>query len=942
MQVLGDFSEEKVEKSQPLLSVHLDSPVRDAKLKQLSKIVTNNQGPLTPAEKKTYLEYNTLINEGRTSWEGLTFGFYPFFKTIGKTTKYNPAHLHHHSLTDLSNIIGLTRELVQRQINMLPSQMMNLTSIPNVDRTALLRSKPLQYYWKLKSLFEDIVLLTATGSLRSKHLLSLMKGDIKDLGNGCFSLNLTNTMKVIAGRELTLIVDPSAKIRWMGTREHLLMLADVCCQRFMVILAAELAKLNNTSYYPDPDLLLRVFNWGDSILAHNGNQGYDLISSWESLIVGILVQDSKDPYVTTDLFLKTMKTDFLSRGGTQDQLDSLINLVSSAMKSSPSNGFQLFGLYRIWGHPTIDSSKGILKLKKLACRPRPVNMTKINLIFEKFCEYFCMSYYRRNSSWPKCDTSKLPNSSYLKEKIERNLPIDAQHPAYNPLDWHFIKFEKTFIIPKQFDLSELISDKAMSHTLSVLLECIKRDKNIGNSADRSVIIQWIKSEIGDPEQFLRLINDNGFDPDEVVVGVCPKERELKILARLFGLLTFQKRMYVVLTESLIAAHFLKYFPEITVMNNQSELLKKQLYATQDMGTDKAKVVKIVVNIDFNKWNTNMRFIETEKVFRAMDNLLGFDNLITRTHEMFTNSTLYLADGTICPEVDEHKLRASPYVWRGHLGGIEGLRQKGWTLWTVVILKYIMSKCNIKAQLMGQGDNQVLICSYPKALSVEEIISTHKRFLTELEDFISDLGPPLKREETWESTTLFMYGKYPIFKGCPQPLSLKKISRFMRCSNEGFPTIDSSLSSLSAGFFDASWMEHTPIIPCICYTFEVINSLKLHLEWSILATKPLLSLAKTRTSFKIPDNQGGQQTILIPRNAWALLDNSYKILWSIFFTSKEFRRIPYCLATSGVNPRISRSINFRYLVFEKPYQECQVQSFVGLAKTDSLEYAKSSF
>ncbi|UDL13998.1 MAG: RNA dependent RNA polymerase [Xiangshan rhabdo-like virus 4] len=895
MQVLGDFGEERNERSQPLLAIHLDAPVRDAKLKTLSDLLHSSSSNLRSASNRRLLkEFETIANEGHVSWGGLTFGFYPFFKSLGKSTTYNPNLLEHQSLSDLSNIIGLTQELVTRQIGMLPSQMSSLSKLPLIDRNVLLASKPLQYYWKLKSIFEDLTILTAAGAMKSTHLLPLMKGKLNNLGNGIFSTYLTKTMKLVAGRELTLIVDKTMKINWLGTREHLLMLSDVCCQRFMVILASELAFLNNMEHYPPTDILLKVFNWGDSILAIKGNMGYDLIGSWESLIIGHLLKISEDPYVNTETFYKTMREDFIVKGGTQDQVDSLYNLIQTAIGLSISNGFQLFGLYRIWGHPTIDSSKGILKLKKLACRPRPVNMQKINLIYEKFCEYFCMAYYRKNSSWPRCNISKLPQDSYLREKISKNLPIDAQHPNYKTLDWHFLTFQKTFIIPKQFDLSELISDKAMSHTFSVLADCIKKSRNIGNAADRSVIIQWMMSEIGDPEVFLEDIDSNGFGGDETVVGVCPKERELKIIARLFGLLTFKKRMYVVLTESLIATHFLKYFPEITVMNNQAELLKKQLFATQGMAESqkpKKTAIKIVVNIDFNKWNTNMRFVETSKIFKAMDNLLGYNKLIQRTHEMFTDSILYLADGTICPDLMGSRLKPSPYVWRGHLGGIEGLRQKGWTLWTVIILKYIMQICNINAQLMGQGDNQVLICSYPASLSTEEIISTHKKFLATLEDFISDLGPPLKREETWESTSLFMYGKFPIYKGCPQPLSMKKLSRYMRSSNVGFPTVDSSLSSLSAGFFDASWMDFSLIIPCICYTFEVINSLKLHLEMSVLSLNPLIELVKRRSSFKIPDQMGGQTEVKLPRTAWGLLDNNYKILWSLFLLPRSLGGYP---------------------------------------------------
>lgn len=89
-----------------------------------------------------------------------------------------------------------------------------------------------------------------------------------------------------------------------------------------------------------------------------------------------------------------------------------------------------------------------------------------------------------------------------------------------------------------------------------------------------MIFQWLKSNLSDPEAFLTNIDLNGFPPAEVVVGVCPKEREGKIKARLFGLLTLHKMMYVVLTEALISVHILPYFHEVT-MTERTKTKKEQ-------------------------------------------------------------------------------------------------------------------------------------------------------------------------------------------------------------------------------------------------------------------------------------------------------------------------------------------------------------------------------
>lgn len=104
--------------------------------------------------------------------------------------------------------------------------------------------------------------------------------------------------------------------------------------------------------------------------------------------------------------------------------------------------------------------------------------------------------------------------------------------------------------------------------------------------------------------------------------------------------------------------------------------------------------------------------------------------------MFEESTMSLADGTITPIDIRGEWIESEGIWTNRLGGIEGLRQKGWTIITVV---QVAELNNVRCQIMGQGDNQVLVLSYPKAHPVP-VSERHAAFInTQLSHF----GPPLK-------------------------------------------------------------------------------------------------------------------------------------------------------------------------------------------------------
>ncbi|KAI0981280.1 hypothetical protein GJ496_001968 [Pomphorhynchus laevis] len=75
----------------------------------------------------------------------------------------------------------------------------------------------------------------------------------------------------------------------------------------------------------------------------------------------------------------------------------------------------------------------------------------------------------------------------------------------------------------------------------------------------------------------------------------------------------------------------------------------------------------------------------------MDNLFRFEKLISRTHEVFTNSLIYTSDKEYLPQ------------WES---GFEGLRQRGWTIVTVATIRLVSKETKIPIKIMGQGDNPI--------------------------------------------------------------------------------------------------------------------------------------------------------------------------------------------------------------------------------------------
>lgn len=125
----------------------------------------------------------------------------------------------------------------------------------------------------------------------------------------------------------------------------------------------------------------------------------------------------------------------------------------------------------------------------------------------------------------------------------------------------------------------MISDKATSFNKADLRERNLLHGDIGPGCDRSVIVRWLRSNFQNPHEQLEHIGQNSFSPDSEVAGVYPKEQEMKNAPGLFGLMTLEIRLYVVITEASIADFLSPYFPEITITFDQSTLMTRLHYVT---------------------------------------------------------------------------------------------------------------------------------------------------------------------------------------------------------------------------------------------------------------------------------------------------------------------------------------------------------------------------
>lgn len=215
---------------------------------------------------------------------------------------------------------------------------------------------------------------------------------------------------------------------------------------------------------------------------------------------------------------------------------------------------------------------------------------------------------------------------------------------------------------------------------------------------------------------------------------------------------------------------------------------------------------------------------TEPVFRVMGQFLG---LFVRTHEFFQGSLIYYVDrpDLMIPMGDS--LISTPgfrVCWEGQAEGLEGLRQKGWSLFNLLALLRVLENYNTKVKIVAQGDNQLIITKYKIMVNVDpvqrkkeiqKIIDNNSAIMSGIMEATGKLGLIINRDEVSSSADFFIYGKVPIFRGKLIALETKKWSRVNAMTNNILPTFSNSMATVSTGAMSIN--QHSPD------PFEVIRN-----------------------------------------------------------------------------------------------------------------------
>ena len=227
--------------------------------------------------------------------------------------------------------------------------------------------------------------------------------------------------------------------------------------------------------------------------------------------------------------------------------------------------------------------------------------------------------------------------------------------------------------------------------------------------------------------FLQDVNDNGLSRNELVMGLQGKERELKLVGRFFALMSWKMREYFVITEYLIKTHFVPLFKGLTMADDLTELTKKMLETSYGQGLNSYESICISNHFDYEKWNNHQRLSSTGPIFKVMGEFLGYHKLIYRTREFFEQCLVYYNERSDLMNTDGKTVwcnSPATVVWEGQFAGIDGLRQKGWSILNLLVIQREAKIRNTTVHTLAQGDNQV-ICTHYKLPNINNDLELDK-------------------------------------------------------------------------------------------------------------------------------------------------------------------------------------------------------------------------
>ncbi|AYW51538.1 L polymerase RdRp [Formica fusca virus 1] len=615
-----------------------------------------------------------------------------------------------------------------------------------------------------------------------------------------------------------------SKTCWLITHSHFVASRDMINSWF----DAHLYGLAARGKYPGYDFykeISSVIQAGRDLLIARGGEAYTLIKLWPSLVISCILRDTEnkiDFYHTLQESLLTYTTCTFYQLATR----SICTDICAHMS------LELTGLWKCFGHPNVNMSKSVKTWVRKGSSFKGTCKPIADILVWTFRLEFCRQYYRRHKRWPV-----VRMSIYTPYKIRRdylnNQWSEKPSTPWRPEEFEHVFMEKNLDFDYHIDMTDLLSDKSIIPSREQWIH--EFDKQAHRTiwgrfpsgpppTSKSVVVHYLKQDKITVKEVIDKLQTGNLPFSWRVMVAVPKEREFKEEdARFYGKMCFEMRLYQTSTEKNIADGVFTYIKHQSMTMSEEQLIRTILRMNTPVIHLEGETYVFIV-LDFSSWCTNFRFELITPLFVELDNLYGLNGIFSLTHLFPLISVLLFQDRFNPPQQrsngdpsEGERCYYAPEAW------LEGQRQKGWTLATILIILLASWKCGTSASLLGQGDNQVILLRIPpnehllqQGMNMDTYV---KHYLSVLKTLCEEAQIVIKLEETWYSRHLFEYSRKYHYKGSQVSSCCKRITRLASEANQVIPSLNSDIAGIFSTGAAAAAEDCTPMAAYYCTVVE---------------------------------------------------------------------------------------------------------------------------
>lgn len=607
---------------------------------------------------------------------------------------------------------------------------------------------------------------------------------------------------VVAGKAVFIKSEALMQHWYLTNWDVILMIKDCMYARANTMLASSIC-------YPDddtlPDILDSAWAWMEACLTTMGNAGFEVAKSVESLSKTYLSRMAGDPLTGPNDSYARMKAKVINKQkgiyikqGKESPVMFLATLFEEKVLkrcATIQQVVEVFGLQKMVGHPIVCPYTAGESVQEHSKAPNKVLPSACQDLRATFCRLFTESYIAKHKEWPELKGYK--KGSILESMYSTNNLHFNKHSV--PLsDWEGVRFGKLFEFNYYVNFLDVLDDKAISYGVKDRLA--PWDKTLKPSTERRLLLEILKTAQFNIRDYIQEIEDDKIPADDYIISTTLKEREMKLCARVFAMFKLGRRVANVAMESNIAEKILPYIPQLTMTDDKLTVHKRFLTMLKESDPD--RYVKIMAELDLERWNLQMREAPVNSIGKDLNDLFGMKRAFTFGHQFFSECIINIRTDDAFPESMRYlPIAQSALAWTGHEGGFEGIMQKLWSIVTVAMIDLAISRVDLSYTLTIQGDNVFFVGEQQRNLALT--------FPNQAQDLVvytttrSETGcllvnQILKPEECIESTTVGTYSKNVYVRGVDYPTTLKSLSRLFPTSPLDFPAPSSFIKSIGSG------------------------------------------------------------------------------------------------------------------------------------------------